>query len=122
MNELPRPTALGPYLRARREELREDDPSYSLRRVAERIGVAPAYLSQVETGGADPTDERILQLADVLDLDPDVTLAMAGRVRADVVEVIAARPRLFADLVRQLRDLPDHAVARVVREVRDGDW
>jgi len=29
---------------------------------------------------------------------------------------------LFADLIRQLKDTPDHAVLRLVREVRDGEW
>ena len=32
------------------------------------------------------------------------------------------RPRLFAELIRQLKDAPDQAVLRIVREVRDGDW
>jgi hypothetical protein len=32
------------------------------------------------------------------------------------------RPQLFAQLIRQLKDMPDHAVLRIVREVRDGSW
>ncbi|RMH11356.1 MAG: XRE family transcriptional regulator, partial [Gammaproteobacteria bacterium] len=32
------------------------------------------------------------------------------------------RPQLFAELLRELKTLPDHAILRVVREVRDGDW
>jgi len=36
--------------------------------------------------------------------------------------VIRRRPTLFAALIRELKDLPDHAVLRLVREVRDGDW
>jgi transcriptional regulator with XRE-family HTH domain len=112
----------GEMVRARREKLRAGDPAYSLRKVADRIGVGPAYLSQVENGHQLPTEERILQLADALDVDPDVALAVAGKVSPDLVTIIARRPVLFADLIRQLRDLPDHAIARVVREVRDGDW
>ncbi|AXV10091.1 Transcriptional regulator, XRE family (plasmid) [Euzebya pacifica] len=114
--------ALGEYIRTRREQLHDDDPAFSLRRTAQRIGVGAAYLSQVETGKQIPTNDRITALAEDLDLDPDTTLAMAGRVADDIVAVIAARPALFTDLIRQLRDLPDHAVARVVREVADGDW
>ena len=26
------------------------------------------------------------------------------------------------ELIRELKDLPDHAVLRIVREVRDGNW
>ena len=29
---------------------------------------------------------------------------------------------IHGDCVESLRDLPDHAVVRLVREVRDGDW
>jgi len=36
--------------------------------------------------------------------------------------VILRRPQLFSQLLRQLRDAPDAAVLRVVREVRDGEW
>ena len=49
-------------------------------------------------------------------------LALAGKVGIDLQQVIRTRPRLFADLIRNLKDLPDHAVLRIVREVRDGDW
>ena len=37
-------------------------------------------------------------------------------------EVILRRPRLFAELIRELRETPDEAIYRVVREVRDGNW
>jgi HTH-type transcriptional regulator, competence development regulator len=55
-------------------------------------------------------------------VEPDLLLAMAGKVSSDLLEVIRRRPLLFAELIRQLKDLPDHAVLRLVREVRDGDW
>ena len=49
-------------------------------------------------------------------------LAMAGKVSKDLQEVIRARPQLLAELLRQVKDLPDDAVQHLVREVRDGDW
>ena len=49
-------------------------------------------------------------------------LAMAGKVSSELQEVIRKRPREFAELIRQLKDAPEHALLRVVREVRDGDW
>jgi hypothetical protein len=54
--------------------------------------------------------------------DPDVLLAMAGKVSSDLQETIRRRPELFAQLIRELKDQPDHAVLRIVREVRDGKW
>jgi hypothetical protein len=43
-------------------------------------------------------------------------------VSGDLQAIIRKRPQLFADLIRELKNLPDHAVLRVVREVRDGNW
>jgi transcriptional regulator with XRE-family HTH domain len=116
-------TDFGDFVRERRERLREKDRSYSLRKVAERIQVQPSYLSKVERGDvAPPSEGTILRLAKELEVDGDILLALAGKVSTDLKEVIRKRPQLFAELIRAMRDLPDHAVLRLVREVRDGDW
>jgi hypothetical protein len=47
---------------------------------------------------------------------------MAGKVSSDLQRIILKRPRLVAELLRDLKNLPDHAVLRLVREVRDGHW
>ena len=113
----------GEYVRQRRERLFAKDRSYSVRQVAQRVGFQPSYLSKVERGEvAPPSEERIVSLARELDEDPDVLLAMAGKVSGDLQQVIRRRPALFARLIRELKDMPDHAVLRLVREVRDGDW
>ena len=115
--------AFGRYLRKRREMLRVKDAAYSLRKIAERIGMQPSYLSRIETGKeAPPSEEMIIRLAGELGIDPDVLLALAGKVSSDLQEAIRKRPELFAQLIRELKDLPDHAVLRLVREIRDGDW
>ena len=113
----------GSYIRRCRESLKERDKSYSLRKVAGMIGVEPAYLSKVERGVvAPPSEAKIVVLADAIGEDPDVLLAMAGKVSSDLQSIIKKRPKLFADLIRQLKEEPDHAVLKVVREVKDGDW
>jgi transcriptional regulator with XRE-family HTH domain len=115
--------AFGQYLRERREALRAEDPAFSLRQVASRIGVEPSYLSKVERGEeAPPSEARIVALAGELGEDPDVLLALAGKVSSELQALIRKRPRLLGELLRELRELPDHAVLRIVREVRDGDW
>lgn len=60
-------------------------------------------------------------MATELGEDPDVFLALAGKVSSDLQEIIRKRPKLFAELIQQLKEAPDHAVLRVVREMRDGD-
>jgi hypothetical protein len=47
---------------------------------------------------------------------------MAGKLSSELQQIILERPQLFADLLRQLKNLPDHAILRVVREVKDGEW
>ena len=115
--------SFGSYIRRCREALREMDPAYSVRQVAQRIGVEPSYLSKVERDEeAPPSEEKIVRLAGELDEDPDVLLAIAGKVSSDLREAILKRPELFATLIRELKDMPDRAVLRLVREVRDGKW
>ena len=113
----------GEYVRTVRERIRSRDRSFSVRQVAQRIGVEPAYLSKIERNQmAPPSEAAIRRLAAELNEDPDLLLAMAGKVSSDLKGIILRRPRLFADLLRELKDAPDHAILRVVREVRDGDW
>ena len=61
----------GTHLRRRRESCRLQDRRFSLRQVAQRVGV---------------------------------------------------EPKLFATLIRSLKDLPDDALLTIVREVDDGEW
>jgi transcriptional regulator with XRE-family HTH domain len=113
----------GDVVRRLREARAETDAGFSLRQVAMRCGVTPAYLSRIERGEvAPPGEETLIKLARELGEDPDVLLAMAGKISADLRAVILARPKLFAELIRTIKDAPDNAVLRVVREVRDGNW
>lgn len=111
------------FLRDRREALRRTDTRFSVRQVAQRVGVEPSYLSKVERGEvAPPSEATIVKLARELGEDPDVVLALAGKVSSELQGVIRQRPVLFAELIRQLKDQPDDALLRIAREVRDGDW
>lgn len=116
-------TQFGESIREIRERLRAEDRRFSLRQVAQRIGVEPAYLSKIERGDvAPPSEAATVRLARELSQDPDVLLAMGGKVSSDLQEIIRKRPKLFAELIRQLKEAPDDAILRVVREVRDGEW
>lgn len=113
----------GNYIRQTRSNLCEKDKKYSLRQTAQRIGVEPAYLSKIERDEvAPPSEATICKLAQDLNIDADVLLAMAGKVSKELQDIIKQRPQLFAELIRQLKNTPDKAVLRIVREIRDGDW
>jgi HTH-type transcriptional regulator, competence development regulator len=118
----------GQYIRERRETLNSKALTetagrrYSLRAVAQAVDVQPSYLSKVEVGQVPPSDELVTNLASVLDEDVDVLMAMAGKVSKELQAIIVRRPEVFGELLRALRDAPEDAILRVVREVRDGQW
>ena len=114
----------GAFVRKRREELKAADAArYSLRQVATRVGIEPAYLSKIENEKTESlSEEKIRSLASDLMVDDVELLARANKVPADVLEIIRTHPRAFADLILALRGKPESAIFRVVREVSDGDW
>jgi len=116
-------SAFGDYVRTKRLHLQEGDARFSLRKVAAAIDVEPSYLSKIERGEQPPPGEQtIIALARELDEDADMLLALAGKVSDELQTIIRKRPALFAQLIRELKNMPDHAVVRLVREVRDGKW
>ena len=113
----------GKYIRAKREELLKTLPDYTVRKVAARIGLEPSYLSKIERNiAAPPSEATIRRLAEALHENPDLLLAMAGKVSSDLRQIIMKRPKLFAEMIREFKNAPDHAILRVAREVRDGKW
>ena len=116
-------THFGRHVMELRKARQATDRAFSLRQVAGRIGLEPSYLSKVERGGTPPPSEQaILRLAADLGEDPNVLLASAGKVSAELQQIILRRPQLFAEFLQTLKNAPDDAVYRVLREVRDGEW
>ena len=110
----------GSYVRKLREEKKRREEGYSLRQVAYRIGVEPAYLSKVERSRvAPPSEKKIARLARELGEDPDVLLAMAGKVSSDVLAIIRRRPRAFAGLIRNLKGVSERRIFALA--VRGGE-
>ncbi len=111
----------GEHIRTVREKRQREDCTFSLRMVASRTGVQPAYLNKVECERTAPPPERtIRRLASDLEEDADVLLALAGKVSQDLQQIVIRRPRLFADLLRELDEAPDDMLTRITREVRAG--
>lgn len=110
---------LGPHLKKLRE-----DKNYSLRRLAKEAGISASYLSRLETEDdcPPPIEEKIRSIAKVLDEHPYVLLALADRVPSEMKRVMFKRPVLVGDLLAAIEDLPDNAVLKIARVVRDGEW
>lgn len=118
----PQADALGSRLRARREALlAKDRARFSLRQVAQRLGVTHALLSMIEHGKEVPSEKVIRGLARELGESEDELLVLAGRVPADVERAMQRRPDML-EAVRALAEMPEEAFSQIVRKLREGDW
>ena len=101
----------------------ESDARYSVRQVAQRVGIEPSYLSKIERGEQPPPgEENIRRLAFELGENPDTLLALAGKVSGDLLAIIRERPTVLAELLRTLKGMPTERVSKISRQIRDGEW
>lgn len=115
--------AFGKHIKSLRENLYKNDKSFSLRGLAKKAQIQPSYLSKIERGLQQPPgEESIKRLSKSLNEDPDVLLALAGKISTELQTIILKRPQLFSKIIKELKTLPDHALLSIVREVRDGEW
>ena len=115
--------SFGKFLRERRMTRAAENRAFSVRQLAERVGIEPSYLSKIERGQQPPPGEdTIRRIATELGEDADMLLAMAGKVSTDLVQIIRERPMLVGELLRSIRRAPAKRVAEMAREVRDGNW
>lgn len=102
----------GPMVRIWRGE-----KGIGLRRFADLVGMSPTYLSKVERGDFDPPgEEKIKAIAKELGKDPDVLLALAGRVASDLEKIIQQKPREMATFLRAARGLPAKDIEKLTRQ------
>jgi transcriptional regulator with XRE-family HTH domain len=85
------PHRLGLELRRLRQDL-----GLRQRDLASHISVTPAFVSQLENGLCPPPSEaKLVLLAKLLQADPDVFIALAGRIPSDVTDLLQANPSLW---------------------------
>ncbi|MBM9532165.1 helix-turn-helix domain-containing protein [Desulfoprunum benzoelyticum] len=87
-------SALGSYLSERRKALAATHSGYSIRSVAKRIGIHHSYLSKLERGENAPlTEERIHAQARLLGEDPELLMALSGK----LINALGVDPALYKD-------------------------
>ena len=92
-----------------------------LRPFARMIGVSATYLSKIERDELPPpAEERVKEIARLLDQDPDELLALAGRVASDLGAIIRGRPREMASFLRTVRGLGPEEIRRLEEQARRG--
>lgn len=111
----------GRRIRELREQRKTDDPRFSLRKFAQAVGISPTFLSKIEMGEfAPPAPERIKKMAELLGIDADDLLAMAGKMDPDLSEIIKDQPRAMADFLRTARDtgLTEEELRQITEKMR----
>lgn len=95
----------GDYIRSRRESLRKESSEYSIRKVAKRIGIHHSYLSKIERGEpASLSEKRVVALAVELGDDPDLLMAMSGRVSEEIRRAVFEDPARVLELLKEIRN------------------
>ena len=95
-----------------------EEKDYGLREFAKLLGVSATYLSQVERNELPPpAEERVLKTAELLKLDKDELLGLAGRVGSDLEEIILAKPRGMADLLRHVKNMSPAELRKLNEEL-----
>jgi len=95
---------------------------WSLRDLAEQVGVGFTYLSRVENGrlnyGDYPSNALIHRLADALDADEEELWVLAERVPDRIRQRVLERPDAFG----RLADLDDKTLDGLLAQVQGGGY
>lgn len=113
----------GKRIRQLREEKRRSNPAFSLRKFAEAVEISATYLSKIETGEFDPPGpERIKKMAELLGVDGDELLALAGKVDPELKEIIREQPKAIADFLRTASEkgLTAEQIEKLTDNIRRG--
>jgi len=109
--------AFGDRVRQLREAKLRIDPRFTLRQFARMVDVSPTFLSKMERGEFDPPKpEKIKKMAELLEVDADELLALAGRVDPELNEIIREQPSVLPDLLRTVRGMSDEQLRKLARQ------
>jgi transcriptional regulator with XRE-family HTH domain len=72
-----------------------------IKTLAPDLGVTYSYISKLESGDAGPSEEFVARVSEYFHYDSNELLLAAGKVPADVLEILRSHPQ---DAVNVLRD------------------
>ena len=101
----------GEVLRQMREK-----KGISLRKFAVKIGITPTYLSKIERLEITkaPSEEVIRLAAVELESDFDELMILAGRIPAELPDIISQRPREMAALLRTAKNMSESDLRKLM--------
>lgn len=69
-----------------------------LRSFAKLLGISHTHLARIESGTHEPSREIVVRAAEIIGFDPDVLLALAGRIASEYTDSVRCYPNLFITL------------------------
>lgn len=78
------------------------DKNIGLNNFAKMVGVSAPFISKMEVGDWNaPSEATIIKIAEILEMDKDELLALAGKVGSDLQNRVLENPAMFASLLRK---------------------
>jgi transcriptional regulator with XRE-family HTH domain len=91
----------------------------SMNEFCRRVGLSGGYESQMERGlVALPGEASIVKMAEVLEVNADLLLSKAGKVRRDVMKYLWSSP-LIPGVLSQATGLPPDAALQIAKNVAE---
>lgn len=92
----------------------------SLREFAKKLGITPSYMSDIENDRRVPAEDVLRKIADLLKLDFDNLMAMAGRFGDDAERYMRRHPTAGV-LLRQISEanLPDDDLVKLLKKAEE---
>ncbi len=110
----------GKRVRDLREARLKTDPAFTLRQFATAVGISATFLSKVERGEFDPpAADKIMKMAELLKVDADELLALAGRVDPELNAIIRENPTVLPDLLRTMRGMTVGDLRKLAEQARN---
>lgn len=105
----------GATIKEAREKLKKNNDGYSLRKLADKAGISPTFLSLIENGKmTPPAPDTIIRISRLLNLDADETLALAGKTDPALKKIINEHPKETANLLKQLSGLSKKQLDKII--------
>jgi hypothetical protein len=90
----------------------------SLRSFSKMVDRTPTYISKIERGELlPPAEEVIREMARILRQDAEEMMALAGRIPADLPEIIREHPREMALMLRTARRLTPEQLGEITQSM-----
>jgi PAS domain S-box-containing protein len=111
-------STLGRYLKNRRTALAEKHSGFSIRSVAKHIGIHHSYLSRLERGEYAPlTEERIRALANLFGDDPELLIAIGGRLTEHTTNLISANTDQFLHFIASMEEQAEYSKSESLKRI-----